>query len=352
MLPNRVQAGVREGGQYTTQARRESDVQLVDETLAGQSPVAIDQRLAQLLNERWEVQDSRRRAMEAMHYRVGDTLGGPRRDTWGMSDDEVVTACRARLDSEPSFYGREMWVRNLARWTAGAARLEELEALRAPMDDEYARRGGWARAFLVVGGDGHVHSSMGCSTCNRAGRATRFQWMTDFSGADEAAIVEAAGWRACTVCYPSAPVGDEHSLPTVMFSDEEKKQAVERSARAAKAEQARAGRIAKGLTPDGSPLRVTWVRKNAGGWDPRPGGRPGERDYVYRDRPDHEDFKTERAALQWYVQAKLWSDTGVGPDHSEAFAAIEQAIAAKRGVPVDHVRAELEGKVAARRKAR
>jgi hypothetical protein len=79
---------------------------------------------------------------------------------------------------------------------------------------------------------------MNCSTCNRGERPTQFQWMTDYSGMGEAQIVAAAGWRACTVCYPTAPVGDVRSLPTAMFSreDEAKAQArAEREARAASA---------------------------------------------------------------------------------------------------------------------
>src|SRR5699024_1181900 len=74
-------------------------------------------------------------------------------------------------------------------------------------------RGGWNRAFLVAGAGGHVHSSTDCSTCRPT---TQYAWMTNYSGADEDTIVSDAGYRACTVCYPSAPVGDERSMPTEM----------------------------------------------------------------------------------------------------------------------------------------
>ena len=73
-------------------------------------------------------------------------------------------------------------------------------AAQAPLHAEFARRGGWTRAFLVVGGDGHVHSSMDCSTCNRGVEPTRFQWMVEFSGTTEAEVVAAAGWRATVTC--------------------------------------------------------------------------------------------------------------------------------------------------------
>jgi len=84
------------------------------------------------------------------------------------------------------------------------AQAEALLAEMAPMDDEYVRRGRWTRAFVVA--DGHVHSSMDCSTCNNGQYPTEFGWVTEFSGKTEAEVVEAAGSRACTVCYPTAPV--------------------------------------------------------------------------------------------------------------------------------------------------
>jgi len=91
----------------------------------------------------------------------------------------------------------------LALWAKYGAKVEELTLALAALDAEYT---GWTRAFLVTNSNGHVHSSMNCSTCNRNGKATTFAWVTDFSDHDEAQIVAAAGWRACTVCYPTAPV--------------------------------------------------------------------------------------------------------------------------------------------------
>lgn len=83
------------------------------------------------------------------------------------------------------------------------AKADELAAQMAPLNAEYDRRGGWPRAFLVQNSHGHVHSSMGCSSCYPS---TQYAWLTDYSGKDEDEIVYAAGELACTVCYPSAPV--------------------------------------------------------------------------------------------------------------------------------------------------
>ena len=60
----------------------------------------------------------------------------------------------------------------------------------------------WTRAFLVLASNGHVHSSMDCSTCFET---TRYNWLIQYSNDDEKTIVEDAGKDACTICYPSAP---------------------------------------------------------------------------------------------------------------------------------------------------
>lgn len=60
----------------------------------------------------------------------------------------------------------------------------------------------WTRAFLVINSNGHVHSSMDCSTCFAT---TRYNWLIQYSNDDENTIVEDAGKDACTICYPSAP---------------------------------------------------------------------------------------------------------------------------------------------------
>ncbi|MCT7372151.1 hypothetical protein [Mycolicibacterium llatzerense] len=80
--------------------------------------------------------------------------------------------------------------------------IAELTEQMRPYEAEYDRRGGWPRAFLVQSHDGHVHKSMHCSTCRIT---TQFVWLTDYSGKDEQAIVEAASELACTTCWPSAP---------------------------------------------------------------------------------------------------------------------------------------------------
>ena len=86
-----------------------------------------------------------------------------------------------------------------------AVALATLDAVRnemMPYLHEYQRRGRWTRCYVVPGG--HFHSTVSCPTCNHLGKPTDFNWRTDLSGQPESRIVELAGDRACTVCYPSA----------------------------------------------------------------------------------------------------------------------------------------------------
>ncbi len=109
-------------------------------------------------------------------------------------------------------------------------RLQLVRQREAQLNEVYVERGGWQRAFLVNNTGGHVHRSTRCSTCFTT---TQFQWLTDESGKDEAAIVEAAGELACTVCYPSAPVEVLSRPGTIRRADqiEREQRAAERATR-------------------------------------------------------------------------------------------------------------------------
>ena len=95
----------------------------------------------------------------------------------------------------------------------------------------------WTRAFLVINSNGHVHSSMDCSTCFPT---TRYQWLIQYSNDDEKTIVEDAGKDACTICYPSAPAEVLNRPSRIVTADKVAKAAakVERDAK-------KAARIAK-----------------------------------------------------------------------------------------------------------
>lgn len=78
--------------------------------------------------------------------------------------------------------------------------LNDLLDKGAELESHYT---GWSRFFLVTSSPGHVHSSMHCSTCRVT---TKFGWLPELSGKDEATAVRELGPTLCSVCFPSAPV--------------------------------------------------------------------------------------------------------------------------------------------------
>jgi len=132
----------------------------------------------------------------------------------------------------------------------------------------------WTRAFLVVNNNGHVHSSLHCSTCFPT---TRYQWLIQYSNDDEATIVDDAGQDACTVCYPSAPAETLNRPSRIVTAD-----------KIAKA-QAKAEREAKKAE------RIAKEKANA----PTASGQP----LTYKEGKWTREIKTERSAItEWYSQ--------------------------------------------------
>lgn len=267
------------GGEFGSVARGEADVEVgprtgeIDAVDAGlvekfgfdvrcADPVEFDEHAAEAGQVLASTQSRLGSRLDELHRAVGDRRSP--RTGWGKSDEQVFTAARE-------------WV---ALTDGGAASEQTGARIRGPLQDvetaqvevdrasdrvdglteAFRIRGGWNRAFLVANANGHVHSSMGCSTCRPT---TQYAWLTDYSGADEDAIVEAAGHRACTTCYPTAPVGDAASLPTKMFTPDELEAQRERERREAwaalspaeKRARKRAEKLADAVSRNGKPLR-------------------------------------------------------------------------------------------------
>lgn len=74
-----------------------------------------------------------------------------------------------------------------------------------PYENEYVRRGGWTRYFLVDNKGGHIHNGRSCSTCRVT---TQYRWLVEYAArpADEMYADEEFGAMVCTTCYPDAPV--------------------------------------------------------------------------------------------------------------------------------------------------
>jgi hypothetical protein len=140
--------------------------------------------------------------------------------------------------------------------------LAELETESLPYENEYVARGGWNRVFLAKSVNGHAHNGQNCSTCHNGEFRTQFAWLVRYSGQDEADIVADAGERACTTCYPTAPVG---AKGTKMFTpDEEEAQRAREEREAERARKAKEVADKSITTPEGEKL---YAGKDHESWD-------------------------------------------------------------------------------------
>src|SRR5690625_3708803 len=256
-------------------------VERVGFDLGTSGPAAFDEHAAAAAAELSEARARMRGHVDALHRAVGDRKNAS--GAWGKSDEQVFAAAREWVSLADRGAASEATGKQLRKplRDAQAAR-ERVERAREQVDgleEAFRIRGGWNRAFLVANANGHVHSSTSCSTCRPT---TQYAWMTDYSGADEETIVADAGYRACTACYPSAPVGDERSLPTKMLTDEEKQDAKRRERARAAREAKKAKAAANAPTATGEPLTV----------------RSGTSQYP-------ETLKTERTARSWAINEVL-----------------------------------------------
>jgi hypothetical protein len=205
--------------------------------LSKQEPVEVDTSLAALYGQIYMAEDSRDRAkLHEAEYRR-------------MADDEDKRAERFNRASGYSKEYRERADHYRTEVEQAQGVIDGLYKEADVYEGEFRRRGGWTRAFLVAGPNGHVHRSMNCSTCNRDGKSTRFAWLPEYSGQAEAGIVEDAGERACTTCYPSAPV-NVLARPTKIYSEEERRTIAERDKKRAEQEAKRNAKDAAKVTDE------------------------------------------------------------------------------------------------------
>jgi hypothetical protein len=270
-------------------------------------------RLAHTLAARWE----------SVHYAAGDKrryvyVGNRTTQRWSFAHEDALAIAQQRTEQTDNAYVASRAAEALQDLAEAQNALEANEVAQRPLREAYSLRP-WTRAFLVT--DGHVHSSMECSTCFPT---TAFTWLTQFSDHDEAEIVEAAGERACTVCYPSAPTLRSFEKASALFTEEEAERNAAREQRAAEKAARNAKKIEKALNPDGSEFVI-----RVDGWT--------------------EHFKTETAAVQWAVRTMA---DGYAHQQTQEYIdarnAIFEAVARKHNKPVEQVRQEIDAKVQAK----
>jgi hypothetical protein len=172
------------------------------------TPAEIDAKLAELYVRQNAAEASLAVIMGDIHRYAGDKgrkVRG-RGTVYNLTDDEAIAAV-VELSAGDS-YDAENAERILLSRFDKLAQIEGAQTDAKPLDAEFNRRGGWSRFFLVTSSNGHIHSSMNCSTCHVT---TAFAWLPDASGqtmADAIAERDKLGSAAilCTVCFPDAPV--------------------------------------------------------------------------------------------------------------------------------------------------
>lgn len=104
-------------------------------------------------------------------------------------------------------YYRERGEELLAKAQEALAAAEDAyREAAAPFDAEYERRGRWPRYLLVVSSsNGHVHRGHGCCSALTPG-VTLVAPVWQLSGEDDEGVVVSQGFRACSKCFPEAPV--------------------------------------------------------------------------------------------------------------------------------------------------
>lgn len=142
-------------------------------------------------------------------------------------DNEIVEYTglyvQAHLKLDAAYRAR---TRNEAEIERLSNRVNDMRKVLGKLEDVYGLYL-WNRAFIVPGG--HVHSSRGCRTLFAD---TVLYPVPECSALTEAEIVELAADRACTVCYPSAPV-DKKSTLKAPGEEEVNQRKTEREAKAA-----------------------------------------------------------------------------------------------------------------------
>jgi hypothetical protein len=157
--------------------------------LAAATPAQIDAQLSRIWDKQYATMDLIqyfRRQVDDYNKGLAAKASGDvhLRLQYSCYTETARDRCQASLDEE-------------------RATLKALFAEAAVYEAEFERRGGWARYFKVLNGNGHIHTSRNCSTCYST---TRFGWIVELAGQGEDALVAKYGHLCCTICLPSAPV--------------------------------------------------------------------------------------------------------------------------------------------------
>lgn len=313
----------------------------VDETT---SPVVIDEALCRMDLEAERIGAQIGRTIEALRKMLGEkkvyphgTMSGRAKYAyWARPVREVLAIARelpAGWRVRNHYTGRVSITDAVAAYDALHAQSDEIFDARSPLTAQFNERR-WERVYLVDNSNGHVHRTMNCRTCYST---TEFKWITELSGATDEQVIELSGERTCLVCFPSVREEILAGRPCRVESREGRD---ERKAREAEAAAKKAAKVAKGVTADGSPLRIKVDGSTA-------------------------EIKTERAAelryVEWSAAAEYYAtlyrrnqvadqgalayDLRKVADYTQGAEEVLAALASKRGTTERELRTALAPKV-------
>src|SRR5690625_1822535 len=174
--------------------------------LSEQAPTQIDAALADLYRQINRLRARRDSTYAHVAHEIGRYVYGR-----GFRDTTTPNEVRETLtewDETPSSNLPPYATAILRYWDRYISECDQVDAAveaQQPYDEEYRNRGRWSRFFLTQATNGHIHSSMDCSTCNNGTAPTHVASLPELSGQTEQEAVTAQGALLCTTCYPNAP---------------------------------------------------------------------------------------------------------------------------------------------------
>lgn len=163
-----------------------------------QHAVEVDTRIAETYRSWKTAQQKLSWSYTDVRHTAGQRQADYGRGAWNGTFTEAVARCEAQVIETPVTYRNREAGQALNKLTEAQAAADEWETAYYEAEQDYA---GWTRFYLVV--DGHIHSSLRCSTCYPT---TEFGWLPQLSGLTETDAVAEYGAVLCSICYPSAPV--------------------------------------------------------------------------------------------------------------------------------------------------
>lgn len=284
------------------------------------SPTEIDTRLAELYQDELRIRRDLAALADRAHRAVGDTRQKLRFTTgrWERSTSDVLATDPATLAS----YEQANFARIVAEHERAADALHAVAVEQGNLEAIY-NANPWPRFFHVSNLNGHIHRTAPnhpdrCQTCKPD---TPYRWLPALSGLTEDDAVKAIGPVLCSVCFPSAPV--EHTTGVAHSTRQE------REARQAERAQVRNAKDAKKLADalfEGEPARFI--------------------------RTSHDRVATIRQARSFLKDGRVWQlnkdGKGDHPSYPQSkMDEVAEALAARLGVPLAEVWADVEKKAQA-----